>query len=207
MTVQIRLHDREPEFGVDRDAHGDVRLTIRAGGATIRVSVGRIYGAAALLGESLRHLAEDVTDTILHEWRDTPDDADGYITVDRGRYHVTLDTSPVGDYPSQEIAEIELARAMAARGVFPPAWLVGDRLVVCDINDRIRRWHDAGGDGMAPIDGVQYRPGDPIWCGDTDWPYRVIGDWGRAGVELHTDGDPTVRLHVTDRTQLRPITD
>jgi hypothetical protein len=206
MTVQIRLQDPAPVFGVDRDAHGEVRLTIRAGGATIRVSVGRIYGAA-LLGESLRHLAEDVTDTVLHEWQDAPDDADGYITVDRGRYHVTLDTAPVGDYPSQEIAEIELARAMAARGVFPPAWLVGDRLVVCDINDRIRGWHDAGGDGMAPIDGVQYRPGDPIWYRDGDWPYRVIGDWGRTGVDLHTDGDPTVRVHVTDRTQLRPITD
>jgi hypothetical protein len=39
-----------------------------------------------------------------------------------------------------------------------------------------------------------------------DWPYRVIGDWGPAGVEIHTEGDATIWTHVTDRDALRPDT-
>ena len=205
MTAQIRLHDNEPGFRVERDERGDVTLSIRADGTTVRISIGRIYASAALLGQSLRHLADDVTDTILDRWEETPDEDDAYISFDRGRYYVSLEGTRVGDYPSQEVAEIELARAMVKHGVFPPAWLVNDRGIVLDINEHIRRWHDAAGDGMAPIEGVQYQPGDAVRYGDTDWPYRVVDDWGTAGVEIHTAGDPRIRVHVTDRGELLPI--
>src|SRR6266511_24821 len=201
----VDLYDEEPEFGVERHADGDVELTIRADGTRIRITIGRWYDNASLLGESLRHLAEDVADNIVERWEDLPDEADAYLSVHDGQYHVRLDGIQVGDYPSQTIAEIEMARAMAHHGVFPPAWLVNDHGIVCDINEHIRRWHNAGGDGMAPIEGVQYRPGDAVWYGERDWPYRVVGDWGAAGVELHTLDDPSIRLHVTDRTGLLPV--
>ena len=40
-----------------------------------------------------------------------------------------------------------------------------------------------------------------------DWPHIVVGDWGPAGVEIHTAGDPSIRAHVTDRDELHPDTD
>ncbi len=60
---------------------------------------------------------------------------------------------------------------------------------------------------MAPLAGVQYQPGDRVRFAGLDWPCVVDGDWGPAGVEVHTDGDPTIRAHVTDRTELRKIED
>ena len=111
---------------------------------------------------------------------------------------MSLEGSRVGDYPSRDVAEIELARAMVTAGVFPNAWYVDERGYHVDINAEIRRWHNTGGDGMAPLDGVQYQPGDRVWFVETDWPY--------VGVEIHTDGDPSIRAHVTDRAELRPDT-
>ncbi len=135
-----------------------------------------------------------------------PGEDDAYITFDRGRYHVSMEGTRVGDYPSQDVAELELARAMVTGGVFPPAWLINDHGNYLDINEHIRRWHDEGGDGMATIEGVQYQPGDRVWYVEMDWPYLVVNDWGPAGVEIHTEGDPTIRAHVTDRDELRPDT-
>jgi len=205
--TRLYLHDAKPEFGVQRNPDGDVELRVRAGGVSVRITVGNLYEDVSLLAESLRHLAEDVEEDILDGWQDTPDEFDAYISFDRGRYHVSLEATRVGDYPSREVAEIELARAMVAAGVFPNAWLVNDHGNHLDINDDIRRWHDEGGDQMAPIPGVQYQPGDRVWTTDMDWPYIVVGDWGPAGVEIHTEGDPSIRAHVTDRDELRPDTD
>ncbi|MEJ3741786.1 hypothetical protein WEI85_00590 [Actinomycetes bacterium KLBMP 9797] len=206
--ADITLHDPEPEFAVARDEDGDVTLTIRADHTSIRISVGRCYDSASLLGQSLQHLAEDVDKDVLDGWEDTPDEYDAYISVDRGRYHVSLEGTPVGDYPSQDVAEIELARAMVDGGVFPNAWFINERGNYHTINDSIRRWHDEGGDGMAPIEGVQYQPGDRVRYTGIDWPCVVVADWGTVGgVEIHTDGDPTIRAHVTDRTEMHPITD
>jgi hypothetical protein len=205
--TRLYLHDTKPEFGVQRNPDGDVELRVRAGGVSVRITVGNLYEDVSLLAESLRHLAEDVEEDILDGWQDTPDEFDAYITFDRGRYHVSLEATRVGDYASREVAEIELARAMVAAGVFPNAWLINDHGNHLDINDDIRCWHDEGGDQMAPIPGVQYQPGDRVWTTDMDWPYIVVGDWGPAGVEIHTEGDPSIRAHVTDRDELRPDTD
>jgi hypothetical protein len=204
---EVTLHDTDPQFGVNRDEAGDVTLTIRADHATIRVHVGRFYDSASLLAQSLHHLAEDLDEHILHPWEDVPDEDDAYISVDRGRFWVSLEGARVGDYPSQDVAEIELARAMVTSGVFPNAWYVNDRGNTLDINAGIRRWHNHGGDGMTPIPGVQYQPGDRVRHAQWDWPQIVVGDWGPAGVEIHAAGDPSIRAHVTDRDQLYPDTD
>ena len=204
---ELILYDTEPRFAVDRDEAGDVTLLIHAEHSTIRVNVGRGYDSASLLAQSLHHLAEDLDEQILDGWDDTPDEFDAYITVERGRYHVSLEGIHVGDYPSQDVAELELARAMVVGGVFPNAWFVTDHGNTLDINANVRRWHNQAGDAMAPIEGVQYQPGDRVRYAQVDWPHIVVGDWGPAGVEIHTAGDPSIRAHVTDRDELGPDTD
>jgi hypothetical protein len=124
--AEVTLYDDEPEFAIARDDTGDVQLSIHAERTTIQITVGRIYDSASLLAQSLHHLAEDLDNDILDGWEDIPDEHDAYISVDRGRYHVSLEGTHVGDYPSQDVAELELARAMVTGGVFPPAWLVND---------------------------------------------------------------------------------
>jgi len=205
--ADLTLHDDEPEFSVERQDNGDVELMVRADRTTVRISIGRIYDSAATLAESLRHLSEDVSTDIVDGWEDYPDDNDAYISFDRARYHVSLEGTRVGDYLSRDVAEIELARAMVASGVFPNAWYLTDHGNHIDINDSIRGYHDEGGDGVAPLVGVQFEPGDRVWYAGMDWPHLVIGDWGPAGVEIHTDGDHTIRTHVTDRSELRPVED
>ncbi len=124
--ADLDLYDEAPEFGVQRHDSGDVELTIRAEGTRIRITLGRLYDNASLLAESLRHLAEDVAENVADRWEDRPDEYDGYISFGRGRHHVSLEGKPVGDYPSRDVAEIELARAMVAGGVFPNAWFITD---------------------------------------------------------------------------------
>jgi hypothetical protein len=205
--TRLDLHDAQPEFAVERQPDGEVQLQVRAGGVDVRITIGDLFDDVSLLAASLHHLADDVDEEILDGWQDAPDEFDGYISFVRGRYHVSLDGTRVGDYPSREVAEIELARAMAAGGVFPNAWFITDHGNPVDINDDIRRWHDEGGDQMAPLPGVQYQPGDRVWYADDDWSYRVVGDWGPAGVEIHARGHLSIRCHVTDRDLLRPDTD
>jgi hypothetical protein len=112
----------------------------------------------------------------------------------------------VGDYPSRDVAEIELAHAMVTGGVLPNAWLIADHGNYVAIDDDIRGRHDEGGAQMARIPGARHQPGDRVWHADVDWPYRVIGDWGPAGVEIHTEGDAAIWTHVTDRDAPRPDT-
>ena len=205
--TRLDLHDAQPEFAVHRQPDGDVQLQVRADGVDVRITIGSRYDDVSLLAASLHHLADDVDEDILDGWQDTPDEFDAYISFDRGRYHVSLQGSRVGDYPSREVAEIELARAMVDAAVFPNAWCITDHGNYVAIDEDIRRWHDDGGDRMAPLPGVQYQPGDRVRYADADWPYRVVGDWGPAGVEVHPDGDPTIRTQATDRAELRPDTD
>jgi hypothetical protein len=203
----ITLFEQEPEFAVERLGSGDVQVTVHAGDTIIRINVGRIHEDVSVLAASLHHLAEDIDQDILEGWEDTPDEYDGYIGVDRGRYHVRLDGRRVGDYPSREVAEIELARAMVTDGVFPNLWFVNERGYHEPIHEAIRRWHTDTGDAMVSLGGVEYQPGDRVRYAGMDWPYVVLGDWGPAGVEIHTDGDPSIRAHVTDRADLHPITE
>ncbi|MFK3983079.1 hypothetical protein ACI2K4_22215 [Micromonospora sp. NPDC050397] len=201
---ELTLHDTAPRFHVERNDTGDVELMVCADGTAVRINIGRDHDDASSLAERLRDLSENTATDILADWWDIPDESDAYISFDRDRYHVTLEGSIVGTFPSRDVAEIELARAMVTHQVFPRAWYINDRGNYSDIDADVRRWHDEGGDQMVPLPGVEYQPGDLVWHGDPDWPYKVVDDWGEAGVEIHTVGDPTVRAHVTDRTQLRP---
>jgi len=207
-VTSIGLTEPQPHFWVDQLDSGDVLLGVKAAGTTIQFTIGRIFDDVSLLAESLRHLAEDVDRDILTGWEDTPEDDDGYISFDRGRYHILLDGRWVGDYPAREVAEIELARAMVTGGVFPNTWYVNERGIHEPIGEQISRWHNEAGNALIPLPGVQYQPGDRVWYGEPDWPYVVIGDWGEtAGLEIHTAGDPSIHTHITDRSQLRPVTD
>jgi len=157
----LDLHDTQPEFAVERHPDGDVQLRLRAGGFDMHITIGRLYDDVSLFAQSLHHLAEDIDQDIFDGWRDTPDESDAYITVDHSRYHVSLDSARVGNYPSRAVAEIELARARVNTGVFPNAWLITDHSNPEPINDDTRRWHNEAGDQLAPIPSVQYRAGDP----------------------------------------------
>jgi hypothetical protein len=84
-VTRLDLSDTEPAFGVLRHPDGDVELHVRADGVDVRIHVGTAYDDVSLLAESLRHLAEDVTEDILDGWHDVPDEFDAYISVDRGR--------------------------------------------------------------------------------------------------------------------------
>jgi hypothetical protein len=205
--AELSIRGSEPGLGVHRDADGDVHLTVRADGVSIQLTVGRCHEDVLFLAASLRRLFTDVHDRILESWEDVPDEGDGYISVSGGRYHVTLDGARVGDYPSQDVAEIELARAMVTAGVFPNAWFITDHGNHVDITDSVCGWHHGGDDQMAALPGRQYQPGDRVRYTGIDWPCIVVEDWGTAGVEVHTAGDPSVGAHVTDRAELRPDTD
>jgi hypothetical protein len=200
---RLDLRDAAPELHVERGEHGEVTLEVHAGDMQVHITVGRYAQDADTLAAALRQAAEDASD-LADGWEDLPDDSDAYIGFDRGRYHVSLDGSRVGDYPSQDVAEIELARAMTAGGVFPNAWFITDHGNPIPINDNLRRWHDENGTGMVAIPDVRFEPGQRIWYGHNDWPYRVVGDWGQAGVEIHAEGEPGIWTHVTDRDALRP---
>jgi hypothetical protein len=54
--------DSAPEFGVQHTPDGTIELQIRADDVGLRSRVGDPDGDVALLSESPRHLAEDVTD-------------------------------------------------------------------------------------------------------------------------------------------------
>jgi hypothetical protein len=205
--ADLTLNDEEPTFHAARHEDGDVQLLIRADGTCVRVRIGRTYEDACTLAENLARLAQQITTEIVEAWEDIPDEFDGYVTFDRGRYHVSLEGANVGGYPCREVAEIELARAMVTRGAYLNCWYINDRGITDAIDDTIRSWHDQGGDAIKPLTGVQYQPGDRVWDAAMDWPYVVTGDWGLAGVEIHTEGDPSVRVHITDRRELRRVED
>lgn len=205
--AELTLYDVDPAFAVERHETGDVELLVRAGGTAIRINVGREYDRVSALRDNLAEIGADVERDILDAWHDVPDEGDAYISFDRGRYHVSLDGTRVGDYPSQDVAEIELARAMVSSGVFPNAWFVNERGNHDEIDTQVRRWLNPAGDAMVDLPGVQYEPGDRVYSTEMEFTCVVIADWGPAGVEVHTAGDRTIRGHVTDRALLHPVTD
>jgi hypothetical protein len=133
------------------------------------------------------------------EGDDEPDEEDGYVTLDRDRWWAGLGTWSAGPFPSIEIATYRLAEAMAATGDFPAAWCQGDH-GPRSLDAEVRAYHDEGGDGMRPLEGVQYAPGELVDTGD--WSMRVDRDYGQLGVMLYADGDPAVTQFVADRSEI-----
>jgi hypothetical protein len=172
-----------------------VTLIIRSGNDVIRVRAGRTdedagaYLAAKLtLAASQATAIQDEDDNSLHE-------SDAYVSIDHGRrgtrYFIKLEgvepTWPKNGYPDKDVAVYELAAAMAKAGSFPAAWLEGADWVPETIDDEVRKFHDAGGDKLLPLAGVEYEPGTLVRSDDGTW--EVIRDYGALGVWMGVPGD------------------
>lgn len=64
-------------------------------------------------------------------------------------YHVSAEGTTVGKYQTREAAELAAAQWMVDHGVFGDAFYVNGRGDWHRIDDKIREYHDAGGDQMA----------------------------------------------------------
>jgi hypothetical protein len=136
-----------------------------------------------------------------------PHESDNYVTLDRGRYYVSLggangispDSQPRNGYPDPQVAIYELAKLMAERGEFRAAWMEGEHGPSSrSIDDEVRAFHDTGGDQLLPLDGVQYEPGDEVRSNDGTW--EVICDYGTLGVWLGVAGDRTAGERFTEHS-------
>lgn len=191
-----------PSFTIEKNADGDVVLTITDDtdpGSEITINTGSGYSGAEELADSLDTLNDDMKN-IMANWEDTPDDEDGYISFYNGAYYARLSGSYIGDdargFPSRDIAEYELAKAMATAGYFPNCWLEGERGGY-DLLD-LSRFNDDEGN-IKPLEGVQHETGSLVSVPErlSDWTTWVVdGDYGTMGLMLHTSGDPSVTLFV-----------
>jgi hypothetical protein len=136
---------------------------------------------------------------------DGPAESDGFVSLGTGAggvlsYHVMLEGVCCGNYPTNDIAVYELAKAMSASGSFPAAWMEGEHGPgVRSIDGEVRQYHDEGGTGLLPLPGVRFEPGDLVVIAGEDWnPWVVIGDYGdNLGLYVHTQGDRDVTMIVT----------
>jgi hypothetical protein len=126
-----------------------------------------------------------------------PQSWDGWVTLDNDRYYVMLEglrAGPELGVPRRNMAIYELAKAMSDRGSFPAAWITGEHGPASEsIDAEVRAWHDAGGDGLLPLTGTHFAPGDIITAHGTV-PWAVAADYGNMGVLLYAPGDPTVTM-------------
>lgn len=149
------------------DEWGSIVVTITTDNDTITIGCGRFYDDAVTLRDSLAS-ALSQAESIVKDWQDLPDaDGDGFVFEDRGRYYVQLEGSTWQDghfparndrsnwrpqgYPSRDIAEYELARAMIDAGCFPNAWYQNERGYQEDIGESVRS------------SSATNRPGSPTW--------------------------------------------
>lgn len=195
--AKVEIFCLYPQFSVNRAEDGQVVLTIATGGTDgdlILINVGDNEETASTLHEQLDDTSAHLAREILDGWQDTPSEHDAYVTFGDGKYWVDLHGGQgVNQYPTMDIAVYELAALMAETGEFPPAWYVSSRSITEDINARVRAFHDQGGDGMLPLAGVEYQPGDQITYGPGDAapgivePRTVVRDYGAMGIIL--DGE------------------
>jgi hypothetical protein len=205
---RINLYGGLESLSVERSdeyPHPLVVKLVSEGKVVVEVRCEHFYDTA----EELRSMFESAVsklDSIISNWEDTPEPHDGWISFGRGQYYVRLEDSDVGTFPTQDIAEIELAEAMVKGGVFPNCWCENDRGITHSIDDEIRALHDEGGDGMKPLVGVEYEPGAEILVRypDGDWlGAYVVRDYGQAGIVYQYRGDDE-KHHVEDRSEVRP---
>lgn len=132
-----------------------------------------------------------------------PDD-DGFVSLDRNGYHVSLAASHRGVYPTREIAVYELARAMAGDEEFTSAWVTGEHGPALEsIDNEICAYYQfTGSEGtLRPLPGVRFEPGDLVTVDNDDWKSWVVAaDYGHLGLILHTKGDSSVTIRT--RTEL-----
>lgn len=174
------------------------RLILKAtgdDGTHIVFEVGCLYDDADTIREMLHSAAGDAAQ-IVDDWVDEPDiEMDGFVAFDgrAGRYYVTLfgKTQDTG-YNTQDIAEYELARAMAEAGYFPNAWYQNDRGNTNDIGESVRKYQDEGGDKLLPLLGVEYADGADITADGLS--ACVVRDYGELGIVYMLSGDDEQRF-------------
>lgn len=202
--ARLDLQDSEPEFSVVRDdAYGWIRLRINADGNKIRLNVGKFHDDAEGLRDQLKQAVGQLDD-LLKDWHDVPDDYDCYVTLDRGGYYVQVENKEAEGhpFPTREIAFYEAARLMAEMGSFPNAWLSGEHGPASeDCGEKIRNFHDEGGDKVDPLPGVQYADGQEVlFDGDT---VEIIRDYGDLGIRFSYYGRGDTEFS-TDREKFAP---
>lgn len=220
-------------FGVDSievtredDEAGSVVLVIRTEGGTDSCTdsytfyAGRFFEDAENLARDLRSAANDA-EAIVSDWQDRPDEYDGFVSEDRGRYLVSLDgVHWNGDalvsvtrfpdrrwrsFPTRDIATYELARAMEVSGVFPNVWYQNERGSPDNIGEQVRAFHDEGGTNCKPLSGVEYEDGADVLIRYEEGFLggQVVKDYGELGIVYVLSGDDEERFS-EDRSEVKP---
>lgn len=188
------------------DEDGSILLKIESeDGTTITINCGRFHDDACNLKNLLSSVAHEA-DTMVTDWEDRPEEEDGYVGSDRGRYFVRLSSQWWQDggfrshsdrivregYPTLDIAMYELAAAMTATGYFPNTWEEGERGGYDDIGNAVRAFHDEeGGTDLKPLGGVEYEDDAEVLVNGMS--AYVVKDYGTMGIVYVYSGDDTRR--------------
>lgn len=199
-TFDIETERRDDELG-------SLVVKMTTDDAEIVVEIGRFYDDAIAMKDTFLAAAKEIEDTILKGWEDVPDEFDAYVHDDRDGYYVSIEGvmwdadreetvsqtrggQHVRPLPSREIAEYELARAMSKSGCFPNAWYTDERGWSDNIAERVRAFHDEGGTGLLPLEGVRFEEDSAIRTPD-GWRAYVVRDYGNLGMIYVLSGDDT----------------
>ncbi|MEV6527156.1 hypothetical protein AB0M43_35020 [Longispora sp. NPDC051575] len=196
MSDDVTVRADRPDFFAFRSDEGRLQIRLDADGTTITLVMTTLRDDAARVAEDLRELAGSV-DALIENWEPSPDPYDAFVAPALNGYELRLNCELVGVYPTREIAEYELDRAMHRDGYIPDAWLLDERGGHTLLPAADTRPPD-------PLPGAEYAVGDLVRCADRPFVWRVLGDWGALGVEVQVVEDPETRRHVTDRSLLRP---
>lgn len=178
----VEHEEDEGRYGYDQ-----LVIVIRDGDSEIRLRSRPGYTGVEDLASAFSYAAEKarkIRDTIA----DLPDDTDAWIHSDRSQswFRVELEGVTIGEWPDEDVAVYELARAMSEHGSFPAAWLdPGDGPV--SVDDRVRAHHDEGGTGLLPLEGVKYDEGDDV---------QVLGRYGWVDATVVHDYGTQIGVHV-----------
>jgi hypothetical protein len=194
------------------DEAGEVTLVITTDEGKIRIHCGTEEEDADRVYDALNKGAAQAR-AVSREWEYRPHEYDAYVSIDhsmrlRGtRYRIMLEGvtppgTPADGYPDKAVAIYELAAAMAMAGSFPAAWLEGADWAPQSIDDEVRKFHDAGGDKLLPLAGVQYEPGTEVRSDDGTW--EVIRDYGVLGVWMGVPGDWSCGERFADHDDVLP---
>jgi hypothetical protein len=196
-TIDLTAREKlEVQVWRTEDEAGEVTLILKTDEGTLRIRCGATEEDADRVYDALNKGAQQARG-VHTSWEDRPHQYDAYVSPDshgwRGtRWYLTLEgvrpEQPGNGYPDKSVAVYELARAMADRGSFPPAWAEGLDWAPVSIDDEVRAFHDEGGDKLLPLPGVTYEPGTEVRWDDSTW--EVVRDYGELGVWLAIPVDP-----------------
>lgn len=222
MTQRTELYGELASIDVERmdDESGNLRVRITVlDGSAESARVDLFPGCFAEDAESLAAVLEQAAKearAIVDGWEDRPSgEGDGFVSFDSyyrgGSYLVMLEGSrwdgdtlwPVGQgphigFPTQDIAEYELERAMQSAGCFPNTWYEDDRGYPVAID--VSKYSDDEGK-MKPLKGAEYEDGAAI---DVDGMSAfVIRDYGVLGIVFRYEGDDE-RQYTDQRELVKP---